>query len=501
VISGNVAGVDLRDGSTANRIIGNYIGTERSGLAPLGNTRGVYVLAAAGNTIGGVNPGEGNLISGNGPQGISVWESDGTVIQGNLIGVNASGSVAVPNNSVGVFIVDTADATIGGTAVGAGNVISGNGLAGLAVREINGFPTTGNTIQGNFIGTGENGTIALPNGAYGIFIAAKDNIVGGAGTARNVISANVNHGIYIVTAAQQLPPSEGNQVLGNYIGTDVTGTVPLGNTGAGVSVNGASRNTIGGVTVGDGNVIAHNQAEGIVVQGDAPDNMVTGNRIFSNGLLGIDLGADGVTANDPDDPDVGPNALQNFPLLSVAIAGPTELLVEGSLNSIADSSFRVEFFVNSTCDESLHGEGERFLGFIDVPTTPSFSVILPAWIDDGDAIVATATSDTGSTSEFGACLMASCSSILPFAQMMLAPNKYTFAWSTPAEVRYASGDLATVSSYAVSKTGTLFGATRLSILTDVTPPGFGLFYLVKSLGCGTWQTTFGNEPGRDPGLP
>ena len=321
-----------------------------------------------------------------------------------------------------------------------------------------------------------------------------------------MISANINHGIYIVTAAQQLPPSEGNQVLGNYIGTDVTGTVPLGNTGAGVSVNGASRNMIGGVTVGEGNVIAHNQAEGILVQGDAPDNMVAGNRIFSNGQLGIDLGpSDGVTLNDLDDPDIGPNALQNFPVLSVADASPVDLLVEGSLNSIADSSFRVEFFANSTCDDSQHGEGERFVGFADVTTgvrgVANFSVVLPAWVDDGDAIVATATSDTGSTSEFGACLVASCSSILPFAQMMLAPNKYTFAWSTPAEVRYASGDLARVSSYAVSDTGMLFGATELSTATDWPPPGFGLYYLVKPLGCGSWQTTIGNEPGRDSGLP
>jgi CSLREA domain-containing protein len=506
LISGNVAGIDLRDSSTSNRIIGNYIGTNANGTAAVGNTRGVVLIAAGGNTIGGASPGEGNLISGNGAQGILVQESDGTVIQGNLVGVDATGRVAVKNNSVGIFIQDTADATIGGTAVGAGNVISGNGSAGMVVREINGFPTTANKIQGNFVGTDESGRIALPNALYGVFVAAKDNIVGGTGTARNVISANGNHGIYIITNLQQLPPSEGNQVLGNYIGTDVTGTVSLGNARAGVNINDASTNTIGGVNVGEGNVIAYNQEEGVIVQGTASDNMVSGNRISSNGLLAIDLGpSDGVTANDLDDPDVGPNALQNFPVLSVADASPVDSLVEGSLNSIPNSSFRVEFFANSTCDNSQHGEGDRFLGFTDVTTTAagmaSFSVVLPAWIADGDAIAATATSDTGSTSEFGACLVASCSSISRFAQTMFAPDKQTFAWSTPADVSYASGDLTTVSTYTASVTGTRFGATGLSTAADAPLPGSGLYYLVKPLGCGSWQTPLGSEPGRDSGLP
>ncbi len=506
LISGNVVGVELLEGSTSNRIIGNYVGTDVNGTAALGNSRGVFLLAAGGNTIGGATPGEGNLVSGNGSQGIWVRESDGTVIQGNLVGVDATGRGAVGNNSLGVIVQDTSNATIGGTAVGAGNVISGNGSAGMLVAEINGFPTTANSIQGNFIGTNQNGTIAVPNAVYGIIIRAKDNIVGGTGSARNIISGNGNHGIYIVTAVQQLPPSEGNRVLGNYIGTDVTATIPLANARAGVSVNDASRNTIGGVTVGESNVIAYNQEEGVVVQGTAPDNMVAGNRIFSNGRLAIDLGpSDGVTLNDVNDPDPGPNALQNFPVLSVADASPLDSVVEGSLNSIANSSFRIEFFASSTCDDSQHGEGDRFLGFTDVTTTAagiaSFSVLLPAWIDDGDSITATATSDTGSTSEFGACLVASCSSILPFGQRVSAHDKHSFAWSTPTDVRYASGDLAAVSSYVASGTGTLLSATGLNTIADAPPPGSGLYYLVKPLGCGSWQSALGAESGRDSSLP
>ena len=258
--------------------------------------------------------------------------------------------------------------------------------------------------------------------------------------------------------------------------------------------------------VGEGNVIAHNQQEGVLVQGTAPDNETTGNRIFSNGRLAIDLGpSDGVTPNDPGDPDVGPNALQNFPVLSLAVASPTASLVEGSLDSIADSSFRIELFANSACDASLHGEGERLLGFTDVTTTADgvggFSVVLPAWVADGDAVAATATSETGSTSEFGACLVASCSSLAPFAHTVTAPDEASFTWSTPTDVRYVAGDLAAVSSYETSSTGVRYGATGLDTMADAPAPGAGLYYVFKPWGCGSWQTVLGGEPGRDSGLP
>ena len=295
--------------------------------------------------------------------------------------------------------------------------------------------------------------------------------------------------------------------MGNFIGTDVSGTAALGNTLSGIELVAAADSTIGGLADGAENVIAHNGEEGVVVAGTSARNALQRNSIHSNGLLGIDLGfSDGITPNDLADPDSGPNQLQNFPILTRADATPTaEMTIEGSLNSVATKDYRIEFFANESCDPSGCGEGERFLGFTTAQTSgdgdASFALVLDASVSNGESIAATATDPDGNTSEFSDCFTASCSSLAGFGEMVLAPSKDALGWATAQDVRFCKGDLAGVSSYATTHDGWSLGETTLDISEDNPAVGSGLYYLVKPLGCGSWQTTPGSQPGRDGALP
>jgi hypothetical protein len=187
--NGNV-GLRIAGTSAAgNLVLGNRIGTNATGNGRLGNVYdGVFVHSgASNNTIGGTAPGAGNLISGNGSVGIQVFmpETHGNVILANRIGTNAAGDRAVPNGRDGVFINESPGNTIG--LPGAGNLISGNGSVGL---QLFGGGTSGNIVQGNRIGTNASGAPRLGNG-YGLFLnAAPNNQIGGPGPARNLIAGN-----------------------------------------------------------------------------------------------------------------------------------------------------------------------------------------------------------------------------------------------------------------------------------------------------------------------
>jgi hypothetical protein len=190
-------------------------------------------------------------------------------------------------------------------------------------------------------------------------------------------------------------------------------------------------------------------------------------------------------------------------VLSLAEATPSGATVDGSLNSTPNGTFRVEFFANLACDSSNHGEGSRYLGFTDVTTDTtgnvSFSAALTGPVSDGEAIAATATSTGASTntSEFSVCLTATCTSTAIFGQTIVAPDKNSLSWGTPDDARFVKGDLAAVSSYLITGTGELPAATSLDISSDNPGSGDGLYYLIRSLACGSWQTVPGAEPGRD----
>ena len=395
--------------SDGNTLLGNALGTDPSVTSAAPNFIGVRVESGAGNTIGGTSGGLRNFISGNISHGISLTgTSSVTVIHGNYIGTDATGGVALGNGGNGVSIDDADDNTLGGTATGAGNVISENALAGVYISG----SATGNDVQGNVIGADAAlvGT-RLGNATSGVHInGASGNSVGGTSAgARNVIGANGEHGVLLSGGAT------GNIVQRNMI-ESADGVTHIGNTKNGITVA-ASGNAIGGTAVGAGNFIAFQGRDGVAVV-SGTGNSVLGNSIFHNHTLtnpggtylGIDLSDDDVTLNDSDDPDGGANNLQNFPVITSAVDGGT---IVGSLNSAATTQFRLEFFSNSTadpdgfvCDRSGNGEGETFIGSIDVTTDGSgdfnfstnFGPLAP-----GDFITATATDPGNNTSEFSAC--------------------------------------------------------------------------------------------------
>lgn len=394
-----------------NTVQGNYIGTNAAGTGAVGNFGdGIAIAEATNNTIGGTAAGAGNVISGNGDDGIQIFQgANSTTIQGNFIGTNAAGTAPIDNLDDGVAIL-TSNNTIGGPAAGARNVISGNADAGLLLQT----PGTGNVVQGNFIGPSSSGTAPISNLGSGIFILqSSGNTIGGVSPGeRNVISGNFEDGIAISTA-------NNNVIQGNFIGPDVNGdpigvfsNVPVGNILGGIFIANGSNNTIGGAAPDAGNLVAFNGDRGIIVAGTAQGNRISRNSIFASGSIGIDLNFDGVTLNDVNDADGGPHNLQNFPVLSSAgyDSGSNTATFSYQVPSPSGSSaypLQVEFFLADS-----GGEGRTFLGTDTFTsgnqsssqqrtTVSNPSVALAV----NDLIVATATDANGNTSEFSAPIL------------------------------------------------------------------------------------------------
>jgi CSLREA domain-containing protein len=422
VISGNgTQGVEVSSATAdTNTIKGNYIGLGSDGTTDVGNTsNGILLTApfqqnATGNSIGGTAAGEGNVISGNGADGIHFGGAgvENTVIQQNILGLAADGSTDRGNDGDGVeadFAVGTT--TVGGTTAAARNVVSGNAGTGLLLRQSSGTYL----VQGNYIGMDAAGTTAVPNGGGGVLVQGTNSTIGGTTGvtvggnctgACNLISGNTGSGIHA---------GGGNLIQGNYIGTDVTGLLDRGNTGAGISSGtdssvttiggtvaaerniisgnnsagfnwsdvgasndviqgnyigvgtdgqtpigngtngmflGGDGNIIGGTAAGAGNVIASNLAHGIVVITGALNNSIRGNSIHSNTGLGIDLDPpNAVNANDAQDGDTGANNRQNYPGLSSATTSGA-VAVQGTLNSAPSTAFALDFYSSPQCNDT-----------------------------------------------------------------------------------------------------------------------------------------------------
>ena len=313
IISGNDGdGVQVVGGlgTTGNEILGNYIGTDKNGTNALGNAEaGVLVFSVSDNTVGGTAAGARNIISGNGQDGVrisgnaSIGVATGNEVLGNFIGTRANGTETLGNGEDGVEILDARVNVVGGTAAGARNIISGNQDDGV---QISGNLATDNQVSGNFVGTDENGTADLGNGNGGAEISsgADDNTIGGTAVgARNVISGNSGDGVQIIGGLL----ATGNEVQGNFIGTDVTGNAALGNSGEGVEISNAEGNTIGGTVSAARNVISGNSGDGVVIFGtDATGNEVQGNFIGTNAAGTADLGNDdGVVISSGSDSTIG----------------------------------------------------------------------------------------------------------------------------------------------------------------------------------------------------
>jgi len=286
VISGNEFGVQFEIASTmSNTVLGNYIGADVTGLAALGNLTGVVILGASNNTIGGEAAGARNLISGNYFVGVAMEEAGATSnkVLGNYIGTDATGAASLGTQQWGVVAASSAtNNVIGGTTPAARNVMSGNTVAGISFQNPG---TTGNLALGNYVGTDPMGMVAVGNEQAGILIAygAQGNMVGGeANGARNLISGNSGAGIVI-----QSTGTTSNTVLGNFIGTNVTGSAPLSNTWGIVISFSAQNNIIGGTTPGARNVISGNGETGVQLQGDVQGVGTSGNSVLGN-YIGTD---------------------------------------------------------------------------------------------------------------------------------------------------------------------------------------------------------------------
>ena len=398
-------GDGLQFSNAANNVVEcNLLGVDETS-ADRGNGTGVALFNSSATSIGGSTPAKRNVISGNAVAGIRLLTgSSGVSIQGNLIGLNLTGTTNRANDD-GIVVSASSGNSIGGSAAGARNVISGNAVG------LNFLNATNNLVLGNYIGTGASGTFRVANTADGIDLdtLSTRNTVGGLTAAEgNLISGNNSDGIELAGAAMA------NQILGNRIGTDVTGTSALANNGHGVNLSSASTNQIGGLAAGAGNLIAFNGADGVNVATASTNNAIRGNRLFANGAavtdLGIDLGANGVLANDVGDGDVGANRSQNFPVLTTATNSGSGTEIRGTLSSGTNTSYGLDFFSNFACDVSGNGEGQVYLGSGSVTTDASgngsFVVTLPATTLTGRYFTATATDPLGNTSEFGPCLFA-----------------------------------------------------------------------------------------------
>ncbi|MEZ5454215.1 MAG: SdrD B-like domain-containing protein, partial [Thiothrix sp.] len=248
-------------------------------------------------------------------------------------------------------------------------------------------------LSGNSAGTDVNG-LTLATGSDGSTIRK--------------LAINQFHGV-----AVHINGSGGHTLQANHIGINPAGATGRGNMAGGILLDYASNNMIGGTANGTGNIIAFNNGPGVSVRTGSGQNAILGNSIYSNATgLGIDLNADGVTSNDPNDVDTGPNGLLNYPEVQNNSFGAngTKIITYDFDLDVAAGDYRLEFFVSDNRDPSSFGEGQYFIGYKDIAHPGSgvlnfkgtFNANQP--VPQGALITATLTAKSGgsflSTSEF-----------------------------------------------------------------------------------------------------
>lgn len=406
------SGIHL-DGGGQHRLAGNFVGVNADGTVARPNAdAGVLITSSHLNMIGGEIARQRNVISGNTAQGVRIEGSVSNQVLGNLIGTNVTGDTAIANGSVrylgdGIQIKGGGFNVIGGSNPAARNLLSGNFDDGIDLRD----GSTGNTIWGNFIGTKLGGRAPLGNGADGVYVQdSNNNLIGSTVTGdANVLAANGYNGVFLYG------DSHDNVISGNFIGTNSKGD-QLGNGTDADFADGIFMAQFGAPvgpannTVSD-NVIAYNVDSAVSLEVSLTANVV-GNTISRNSIFGnrstsggaaIDFGSDGPTPNDANDPDVGVNNVQNFPVLLPPVSNADgTFTLRGTLNSLPNAAFRIELFASGSA-----GQGRAYLGSVDV-TTPSGGTTGEFEITYTRStamrfVTATATNlATGDTSEFSA---------------------------------------------------------------------------------------------------
>lgn len=419
-------------GADNNAVYGCFIGTDVTGTVAAPNNLGIRINAftfdfSTNNIVGGPNPGQANLISGNNI-GIELLKNvNDTIIQNNLIGTDISGTIAIPNTGAGILVQGSLSPLPQESCLRTiiqNNLISGNGngtgIVAVALQE-NVFDTV---IRGNLMGVDITGVSPLPNdlaiAAFGRLnggnIGSVDRtIIGGINPGdENIISSNTFYGILFAEYVSD------SIIIGNFIGTNASAAMNLGNgasgiliepfggfPGTGLTIN----NRIGGTTDPEKNIIAYNGSTdpldifGVSILGDnvTPDNLnpILGNSIFNNIGNGINL-------------QNGGNDDQMIPTLISAAVNPSNnhfKVTATAPTSPAASDFRLEFFV-TTLNRNPITEGQRFVGSIaSVPSgatvtaefaVPSPMIIPSTWASATATNLNNVGNTPGNTSEFTA---------------------------------------------------------------------------------------------------
>lgn len=313
LISGNDLGIELAGDS--NDVLGNRVGTTVDGDSALENDDGGIDVSGDFNEIGGPADGEGNVVSGNGSVAIEMSGSDpqpavGNRIRGNLVGVDAAGTAALPNEGYGVLIEDAANTRLGGPGTGEGNVISGNERDGVHLQ-IGWGTVEGNLIRGNQIGTDARGELELGNGGSGVGIDdGVRNQVGAVERGRaNTIAHNAENGVTVHSG-------DSNAVLANAI----------------------FENGDLGIDLDD---------DGTTANDPSPD---------------ADTGANGLQ-NHP--------TVQSASVLTDPLDKSATTAVGWTLASAPSTRYRIEFFASPSCDDPASGQARTFLGAIEATTSPA----------------------------------------------------------------------------------------------------------------------------------
>jgi hypothetical protein len=394
VICANGWGIHVSWQSDRGLIQGNLIGPNKTLDSLLGNRYGGI------NTGGFFLKVDSNIVSGNLGTGININSYGGVRVTRNRVGTDPTGTLDWGNTGAGVYIgCDTN--IIGGPNPGDGNLLSGNGGGGIEMYGgttlVFGGPSQPNLVQGNVIqhnriGTDVTGTVRIPN-FTGLFMNGHidSNFV-----RDNLISGNQNHGVW----TRRFPDAPRRNVFQrNRIGVQADGVSPLPNDSTGVMIDSAANNLWGGTGENEGNTIAHSNQAGIAVKAGWGTQFYR-NSIHHNRGSAIDLGNNGPTPNDSADLDLGPHRLQNFPRITWIHVSGGSTRVRGRLESRPNTTFRLEFYTNDEADSTGFGEAQIFQKSVDV-TTDSAGVAMFDELITGSfgRVVGTATDPEYGTSE------------------------------------------------------------------------------------------------------